>query len=60
MIKIIQARYAGNFQVALNFSDGESGVFDGRVLLQRRGSLLEPLRDETYFRRVFIDAGALC
>ena len=60
MIKIIQARYAGDFQVALSFSDGESGVFDGRVLLQRRGSLLEPLRDESYFRRVFIDAGALC
>ncbi|MFY9259459.1 MAG: DUF2442 domain-containing protein [Gallionella sp.] len=60
MIKIIQARYVGNFQVALNFSDRESGLFDGHALLQRRGSLLEPLRDETYFRRVFIDAGALC
>ncbi len=60
MIKIIQARYTGNFQVALNFSDGESGVFDGSTLLQRQGALLEPLRDESYFRRVFIDAGALC
>ena len=60
MIKIIKARYVGNFQVELNFSDGQAGLFDGRTLLQRNGSLLEPLRQESYFRRVFIDAGALC
>lgn len=60
MIKIIKARYVGNFQVELNFSDGQTGLFDGRSLLQRSGSLLEPLRQEAYFQRVFIDAGALC
>jgi hypothetical protein len=31
-----------------------------RALLRRKGPLLEPLRDEAYFRRLFIDAGALC
>jgi hypothetical protein len=46
--------------VALSFSDGKEGIFDGRILLQRSGPLLEPLRDEAYFRRLFIDAGALC
>ena len=60
MIKIIEARYLGNFQVALNFSDGKEGVFDGHLLLDHTGSLLEPLRNETYFQRLFIDAGALC
>lgn len=60
MIKIIEARYAGDFQVALEFSDGTEGMFDGRELLKRTGPLLEPLRDEAYFRRAFIDAGALC
>ncbi len=60
MIKLIEARYQGDFQVALSFSDGKEGVFDGGALLQRRGPLLEPLRDESYFKRVFIDAGALC
>ena len=59
MIKLIQARYQGEFQVSLRFSDGKEGVFDGRELLKRSGSLLEPLRDEAYFKRVFIDAGAL-
>jgi len=60
MIKVIEARYQGDFQVALKFSNGKEGTFDGRSLLQRTGSLLEPLRAESYFRRLFIDAGALC
>ena len=45
--------------MALRFSDGKEGVFDGRELLKRSCPLLEPLRDETFFKRVFIDAGAL-
>ena len=59
MIKLIEVRYQGEFQVSLRFSDGKEGVFDGRELLKRSGSLLEPLRDEAYFKRAFIDAGAL-
>ena len=60
MIKIVALRYLGDFRVALNFSDGRNGLLDGRILLQRSGSLLEPLRSEAYFQRLFIDAGALC
>lgn len=60
MIKVIALRYRGNFEYELTFSDQASGVFDGRVLLGRTGPLLDPLRDETYFSRAFIDAGALC
>lgn len=60
MIKVIEARYLGNFQIAVVFADGKDGAFDGKTLLQKNGSLLEPLRDENYFRRFFIDAGALC
>jgi len=60
MIKVIAARYIGDFQVALQFSDGAEGVFDGHALLLREGSLLVPLHEEGYFRRCFVDAGALC
>jgi hypothetical protein len=59
-VKVLSSRYQGNYQVLLNFSDGAEGIFDGHALLQRSGPLLEPLRDETYFRRLFINAGALC
>jgi hypothetical protein len=60
MIKLTEARYLGNFQISVSFSDGKEGVFDGNVLLQNSGSLLEPLRDGHYFQRFFVDAGALC
>ncbi len=60
MIKLIEAQYLEDFRVALTFSDGREGVFLGRDLLQRSGPLLVPLRDKAYFKRVFIDAGALC
>lgn len=60
MLKLLTAHYVGDFQIRLEFSDGVCGDFDGRALLQRNGSLLEPLRDADYFQRCFIDAGALC
>jgi hypothetical protein len=60
MIKILQVEALADFQLRLIFSDGSQGLFDGQVLLQRSGPLLDPLRDPAYFRRAFIDAGALC
>ena len=59
MIKVIEARYLGDFQIWLNFSDCKEGAFDGHALLQRKGPLLEPLRVEVYFKRFLVDAGAL-
>lgn len=60
MIKILQVEAVGDFQLRLTFSDGSQGMFDGKGLLQRSGPLLDALRDPAYFRRAFIDAGALC
>jgi len=60
MIKIVEAHYRGDFEFELCFSDGMVGVFDGHELLKQDGSLLEALRSEDFFRRAFIDAGALC
>jgi hypothetical protein len=36
------------------------GRFDGHILLNRQGQLLDALRDEKMFGRCFVDAGALC
>jgi hypothetical protein len=59
MIRILNANYLENFKVELTFSDGKVAIFDGNQLLNRKGTLLEPLRDESFFRRHFIEAGAL-
>jgi len=61
VIKILNAHYEGKFSVALQFSDGSEGHFNAADYFKnRKGSLLEALTDESYFKRFFIDAGALC
>ena len=61
MIKVLNARLLDAFRLELDFSDHTQGVFDaGAYLATRSGPLLDKLRDPAYFRRVFIDAGALC
>jgi hypothetical protein len=60
MIKVLEARYLDEHRVELVFSDGKEGVFDASALLLRTGALVEALRDESYFKRLYIDAGALC
>jgi hypothetical protein len=61
LIKRLEAHYRGGHQIDRVFSDGQHGVFDVRAYLAaRQGSLLDPLQDESYLQRWFIDAGALC
>ena len=61
MIKVLNARPVGNFQLELDFSDHTHGVFDAAAYMATRsGPLLDKLRDADYFARVFIEAGALC
>ncbi|MBP8018726.1 MAG: DUF2442 domain-containing protein [Hylemonella sp.] len=61
MIKLLNARRVDTFKLEIDFSDHTQGVFDAATYLaSRSGPLLEKLRDEVYFARFFIDAGALC
>ena len=50
MIKLIEARYQGEFQVSLRFSDGKKGVFDGGELLKRSGN--SPIKREAASQRL--------
>jgi hypothetical protein len=59
-MKLIAAHCETGFTIRLTFSDGAEGIFDGCELLKKRGPLLDALRDEAFFRRAFVDAGALC
>lgn len=61
MIKVLTLEPAGDFELVLTFSNGLRGCFDGATYLaERQGPLLEPLRQADYFRRCFIEAGAVC
>ena len=61
MIKVLNANLIDGFKLDLDFSDHTRGVFDANTYLtSRSGPLLDKLRDPAYFKRFFIDAGALC
>lgn len=59
LIKIARLEKLGGFRLRLRFTDGSEGVHDFLRLVQEPGAILEPLRDEAYFNRVFLEFGAL-
>jgi hypothetical protein len=60
MNKVVQAVALGEHGIELTFSDGVTGIWDGKALLARSGPLLQPLHDQAFFDLFFIEAGALC
>ncbi len=42
----------------MHFDDGSVGEHDFTALMNEPGPMLGPLRDETYFARVFLEFGA--
>ena len=59
MISLLSARYLGERKFAVSFSDESAGTLDmAEYLANRSGPLLEPLKDETYLSRGFVEAGA--
>jgi Protein of unknown function (DUF2442) len=60
MTKIVRATYRNNFVIELEFSDAAVGDYDLAPLLARNTELTRPLMDPDYFKRFFLDLGALC
>ena len=59
MIDVTAVRPLGDFRLEIEFSDGTTGVRDFRFVTEKTGPMAEPLKDPTYFARVFIEDGAL-
>lgn len=59
MIKLMGISHAGDDALDLTFSDGSSGRWSAADLVARDTVLTRPLADPDYFRRAFIEAGAL-
>ena len=54
---VIQAKYDGGFRIQLIFSDHVQGTVDMERWLD--GPVFEPLKDQSYFQRFFLDGGTL-
>lgn len=59
MIKLTHLEPAGAAELALRFSDGSRGLWSAAALISRDTELTRPLADPAYFRRAFIEGGAL-
>ena len=59
MIDVIGVRPLGGYKLEVEFSDGTVGVRDFSSIAAKTGAMSEPLKDATYFGRVFIEDGAL-
>jgi hypothetical protein len=58
LTKVTSLERLGNFRLHVRFNDGSAGVHDFSTMVNDPGSLLAPLRDQTYFDRVFLEFGA--
>jgi hypothetical protein len=59
LTKITHIERLGGYRLRVAFNEGSIGVHDFSALVMEQGPLLEPLRDEAFFSRVFLDFGAL-
>lgn len=54
---VIHAEYRGDFRIHLVFNDGVEKTVDFSAWLE--GPVFEPLKDQAYFRRFFIEGGTV-
>jgi hypothetical protein len=58
LTKVTRLERLGGFRLRIRFSDGSEGIHDFGGMVKEPGPMLEPLRDQAYFSRVFIEFGA--
>lgn len=58
MIKVVSIEWQDDFRLRFAFNDGTVGGYDFVSLIGEQGPMVEPLRDQAYFRRVFLEDGA--
>lgn len=59
MIKIVAAAVLNDHEIRLRFSDDSGGIVDLSSFLSAGTLMTEPLRDPEFFRRAFLEMGAL-
>jgi hypothetical protein len=58
LTKVAKMEKLGGFRLRFRFTDGSGGVHDFARMVEEPGPMIEPLRDEAYFNRVFLEFGA--
>ena len=58
LLKVNSVKCLGGHRLRVAFTDGTAGEHDFAAMTAEPGQLMEPLRDPSYFARVFLDFGA--
>ena len=58
MVDVLRLKPLDGFQLWLRFTDGNEGVRDCSDIIAGNGSMVVPLKDAAYFKRVFVEMGA--
>ena len=58
MMKVAKIKYLDGYRVRATFSDGMAGEYDFAAIVREGGPMVEPLRDASYFARVYLEDGA--
>lgn len=59
LTKVTEFKFEGGYRVSVHFNNGTFGSHDLESLVARGGSMVAPLTDPEYFRRGFVEFGAL-
>ena len=58
-VDVVHVEPLGGYRVLVRFSNGAEGVRDFGDMIAEDGPMVEPLRDQAFFARVFVDDGVL-
>jgi len=57
MVKVTELKPISDVRLWVRFSDGSEGIRDYSDMLAEGGPMVEPLRDPSFFKSVFISFG---
>ena len=57
MVKVVELKALDDYKIWVRFSDGAEGIRDYSDLIAEGGPMVEPLRDQAFFKKVFISFG---
>jgi hypothetical protein len=58
MIRVNQIKAIGDCRIRCQFSDGMAGEYDLSAIIAGPGPMAEPLREPSFFARVYLERGA--
>lgn len=57
MVKVVELKALDDYKLWVSFSDGTEGIRDYSHMIAQGGTMVEPLKDQLFFKKAFISFG---